>query len=70
MVSWATRGDEPAALWVVYVQRGDTWSHEIVPGWQRSIVLADQPGEDDIRRIAMTAVDRCRNESVRAFVTF
>ncbi len=52
------RGDEAAFLWVVYVKRGGAWSHQIVPGGQRSIALTEAADG-----VVVTAVDRCRNES-------
>ncbi len=53
------QGDD-AFLFVVYQKRGDRWSSEIVPGGTREHVLAE-----DATAVAVSAVDRSRNESER-----
>lgn len=63
-VSWAPRGEEPAFQWILYVRRGGTWSHEIHPAGTRSVTL--RHGDRTIESIAVSAVDRSRNESTRA----
>jgi len=60
-VSWTPRAGESAFLWVIYSRRGDQWSYEILPGAQHEIVLAN--GDTPVKRIAVSAVDRSRNES-------
>lgn len=63
-VSWVPQGDEAAFLWVIYTQRDETWSHQIVPGVQRNVVVGG-----DVEGLAVTAVDRCGNESAVALIS-
>ena len=66
-ISWTPRGEEDAFLWVAYVRRDDSWSHRILPGRQRRLVLQAGPGT--VTRIAVSAVDRCGNEGPKTVVS-
>jgi uncharacterized lipoprotein YddW (UPF0748 family) len=66
-ISWTPRGEEDAFLWVVYVRRDDSWSHRILPGRQRRLVIPAGPGT--VTRIAVSAVDRCGNEGPKTVVS-
>ena len=57
-VKWQPQGDEPAFVFVVYAKLGSTWTERIVSGDKRSAVV-----KGPVSAVAVTAVDRCRNES-------
>ena len=66
-VSWTPQGTEPAFLWVVYFMRGERWFHRILPGDQRRFSLPMSAEKSaPVSRVAVSAVDRCRNESRKA----
>jgi len=66
IVSWKAQGQEEPFLWILYRQRGDTWDYEIVSGGEHRLVEDLKGTEKPITRIAVSAVDRCGNESERA----
>ena len=52
-------------LWAVRIRTTGTWAVEIVPGWQRTIVVGSgEGGRPD--RVSVSAVDRAGNEGPRA----
>ncbi len=55
-------GPEPVWRWVVRVRHGATWTVDVVPGWEQSVLLASgaEPEPDEV---AVSAVDRVGNES-------
>ena len=56
---------EEAWLWAVRVRTAGSWAVEVIPGWQRTLVLGstDGPLPD---RVAVTAIDRVGNEGPAA----
>lgn len=58
-------GEQPW-LWAVYLQHGSTWILRAVPASANHITLPDHPTLGPITAVAVSAVDRCGNESPRA----
>ncbi len=72
-VTWKHEDEADVFRWVVYIKRGDVWTYEICNSDCRSFTIAQEIGEDGavampVTDIAVSAVDRTGNESVRAFV--
>jgi len=62
-VNWETGVQEKPAVWVVYFKSKDRWRYEIVPGsW---LAYYRVLGGEVIQALAVTAVDRCGNESIK-----
>lgn len=65
-IAWEADGEEAAARWVLYVEQGGNWSHEILAG---SVTSKLQPRSGRrINRVAVSAVDRVGNESPKRVV--
>jgi len=61
--AWRERGTRRAFWFVVYVEDASGWVYSVLPAAQKSISLS---AGREIRRIAVTAVDRLGNESAPA----
>ncbi len=59
--TWMPSDQTPLRCWVIQVKRGASWTTEILPADQRSVVLSLAPGA-----VAVTAVDRYGNASAAA----
>ncbi len=81
VVAWEPApGGGDAFLWVVYIRQGDIWRHQILGPGERSFSFCIEPGtgadaqEDDtpppapVTHVAVSAVDRTGNESVRTVI--
>jgi uncharacterized lipoprotein YddW (UPF0748 family) len=66
--SWKAQGSEPAWLWVLQTRAGQDWSTQIVPGHEVERVLLAAPGGATPDVVALSAVDRCGNQSKPAVV--
>jgi uncharacterized lipoprotein YddW (UPF0748 family) len=64
--SWTAQGAEPASLWAVSLQYGDTWSHEVLPAATLSITRPLVGSGGALRSFSVSAIDRSGNESVPA----
>lgn len=58
MVAWSTAGEEPVWLWTVRTRKDGTWSAKVLPHHNKDMKL-----EAGVDAVAVTAVDRCGNES-------
>jgi hypothetical protein len=66
-VLWGSRGSDPAFLWVVYTRAKGVWTHRVLAGGENRLSLPDGRGEIDA--VAVSAVDRLRNEGGRERIT-
>ena len=64
-VSWTHKDEKDVFHWVIYYQYGKNWSYSILNRSERKIVLKTLKGKDKLNAVAVTAVDRMGNESVR-----
>lgn len=64
-VSWTHTDEKDVFHWVVYYQYGKTWSYQILNRNDRSLQLSTLQGKNKLNAIAITAVDRTGNESIR-----
>ncbi len=65
-VSWTAGSVEPVSLWVLYSQSASGWSYRILPGRVEKIELAI--GDGVLSRVAISAIDRSRNESEKTVI--
>ena len=64
-IQWQHNDAKDVFHWVVYHQYGKTWTYTILNQDDRKIDLKPLKGKDKLNAIAVTAVDRMGNESVR-----
>ena len=66
-ISWTHPAEGDVFQWVVYQQYGDSWQYEIVHRKERSLAIKNVAGEKrlSLNRVAVAAVDRMGNESMR-----
>jgi uncharacterized lipoprotein YddW (UPF0748 family) len=67
-ISWTHNNAKDVFRWVVYYQYGNHWSYRIVNRDDRSMQLSVLQGKNKLNVVAVTAVDRAGNESVRTEV--
>jgi uncharacterized lipoprotein YddW (UPF0748 family) len=67
-LTWKETGKEKAWLWVVQRRAGGKWSTEILPGGQASLTVSCA-GASAPDLVAVSAVDRCGNQSPPAVVS-
>jgi hypothetical protein len=67
-ISWEPAGRRPW-LWVLYTRRGDEWRAAVYPGNVSTILLRDETRDGRPEAVAVSAVDRSGNESLRTFRT-
>ena len=65
-VSWTHKYEKDVFHWVVYYQYGKTWSYRILNRSDRKTELKTLKGKDKLNAVAVAAVDRMGNESVRS----
>jgi uncharacterized lipoprotein YddW (UPF0748 family) len=63
-LSLQPQGTEATWLWLIRAHIGNDWSTEIVPGFQRFLMLPRYVGGSEPDAISVSAVDRNGNESV------
>lgn len=68
-LSWYSVGGEPAWLWVVQVRAAGLWTTQILPGARTSLPLPMSGGPTAPDLIAVSAVDRCGNQSKPSILT-
>jgi uncharacterized lipoprotein YddW (UPF0748 family) len=64
-VQWTHANTGDVFRWVVYYQYGNTWAYSILNRNDRSFSASMLNGKSTLTKIAVTAVDRVGNESVR-----
>jgi len=65
-LTWQPRGKEKAFLYGLYVKRAERWRPVLLPAAQTALDLPGREGR--ISAIAVTAIDRCGNESKRQVI--
>jgi uncharacterized lipoprotein YddW (UPF0748 family) len=65
-VNWTHANTNDVFRWVVYYQYGRNWSYRIMDRDDRSVQLNILEGKNKLTAVAVTAVDRMGNESVRS----
>jgi uncharacterized lipoprotein YddW (UPF0748 family) len=68
-VSWTHKDEKDVFHWVAYYKYGKNWSYRILNQDDRKIELKALRGKDKLITVAVTAVDRMGNESVRSETT-
>ena len=76
-IVWSPASGEEVFRWVVYVQRGNTWTYDIHNRTDRNCIIplmlpkeegGDADPETAITQIAVSAVDRMGNESAKSIL--
>lgn len=67
-INWSPTNRDDVFQWVVYYQYGRNWSYQIRNSGVRSLTLKNGQGKNTLNSIAVSAVDRSGNESVKATV--
>lgn len=62
-MTWSPGDAETPWLWAVHILNGGTWTHDVVPGSQTSLVIPGSANPPEA--VAVSAVDRVSNESGR-----
>ncbi len=65
-ISWKAEGKEKPFLYILYIKSDDTWSYEIFSG--NSFTTTKKLEKAKITAIAISAVDRCGNESDKSIL--
>lgn len=65
-IEWQSQGEEKPFLYVLYLKDNDKWSSEVLPG--NSFEISKKIEDGKITAIAVSAVDRCGNESEKSIV--
>jgi uncharacterized lipoprotein YddW (UPF0748 family) len=65
-VSWTHTNEKDVFRYVVYYQYGKTWSYRIMNRSDRSLQINPHDGRNKLNTVAIAAVDRMGNESVRS----
>jgi len=75
-VHWLHEDPSDVDKWLIYIQRGETWSYNILQGDQESLILPLTIRSEDgmtaplvLNKLALTAVDRLGNESERQVIS-
>ena len=64
-IIWSPSAGEKAFVWAVYYKQGQTWKLKTVPGDDIETTIADDATAGPATHVAVSAVDRCGNESKR-----
>ena len=64
-INWSHNDNDDIFRWVVYHQYGKRWSYHIMNRRDRTLQINPHDGKHKLNAIAVTAVDRMGNESVR-----
>lgn len=65
-VQWSHTNEADVFKWVVYYKYGNNWRYKILNKQDRNLVLKTQDGKARLNVIAVSAVDRTGNESIKA----
>lgn len=65
-VQWSHADEKDVFKWVVYYKYGNNWRYKILNQPDRSLVLKMQEGKLRLNTIAVSAIDRTGNESIKA----
>jgi uncharacterized lipoprotein YddW (UPF0748 family) len=65
-ISWTHGNESDVFRWVVYYQYSNNWSYRILNRGDRSLLLNTLQGKNKLNAVAVAAVDRMGNESVRS----
>jgi hypothetical protein len=65
-IRWSHADDKDVFRWVVYYQYGKNWSYRIMSRNDRTLQLHPHDGKNKLSAVAVSAVDRMGNESVRS----
>jgi hypothetical protein len=65
-VSWTHANEKDVFRYVIYYQYGKTWSYRIMNRSDRSLQINPHDGRNKLNTVAIAAVDRMGNESVRS----
>lgn len=64
-VNWSHPGKGDVAQWVVYYRYGKTWNYQIFNNREQSLALNISEGGNTLNSVAVSAVDRSGNESIK-----
>ena len=64
-ITWSPSSGEKAFVWAVYYKQGSAWKLKVVPGDEIETTIADDATAGPATVVAVSAVDRCGNESKR-----
>ncbi|MCH5716478.1 N-acetylmuramoyl-L-alanine amidase [Niabella hibiscisoli] len=67
-ISWTHDHKNDVAQWVVYYQYGKTWGYQILNSQQQLLRLKKAQGKNTLNNVAVSAVDRLGNESIKAAI--
>jgi len=67
-VTWKASSPDDVRLWVLHAKQGDDWVSEILPAGITEKVFIAEEKKALPEIVAVTAIDRCGNESKRAVV--
>ncbi len=65
-IHWSHADDKDVFRWVVYYQYGKNWSYRIMSRNDRTLQIPPHDGKNKLSAVAVSAVDRTGNESVRS----
>lgn len=64
-INWTHVNDKDVFRWVVYYQYGKSWSYRIMNRSDRTLQIEPHNGKNKLNAVAVAAVDRMGNESMR-----
>lgn len=65
-IKWSHTDEKDVFRWVVYCRYGNNWTYRILNRSDRMLEVDAHDGRNKLKEVAVTAVDRTGNESVRA----
>lgn len=65
-LEWSHTDEKDVFKWVVYYKYGNNWRYKILNQQDKSLVLKVQEGKLRLNAVAVSAVDRSGNESIKA----
>jgi uncharacterized lipoprotein YddW (UPF0748 family) len=68
IINWTHENAGDVFQWVVYYQYGKTWGYQILSSGERSLPLKKGEGKNTLNSIAVSAVDRSGNESIKTTI--
>lgn len=68
-IGWKPGDSEQPWQWVVYTKGSDGWSYQVLPGDKTTLELSGADAASRPQAVAVSAVDRCGNESEKAAVS-
>ncbi len=67
-VNWSHENKSDVSQWVLYYQYGKAWNYQVLNGSLQTFTLQNSEGKNTLNRIAVSAVDRSGNESIKTTV--